>query len=108
MNATEHLLSCLAEECAEVAQRASKALRFGLHEIQPGQQLNNAQRIAVEILDVLVLVEMLEDIKAIHVDLDRADWLAKKQKVVRFMKFAQQECGTLSGEIPLPASEGMI
>lgn len=28
MNRSEHLLSCLAEECAEVAQRVSKALRF--------------------------------------------------------------------------------
>jgi hypothetical protein len=35
MNPTEHLLSCLAEECAEVAQRASKSLRFGLSEVQP-------------------------------------------------------------------------
>jgi len=29
----EHLLIILAEECSEVAQRASKALRFGLREI---------------------------------------------------------------------------
>lgn len=30
MNATEHLLVCLAEECGEVAKECSKALRFGL------------------------------------------------------------------------------
>jgi hypothetical protein len=32
MNITEHLLATLAEECAEVAQATSKALRFGLDE----------------------------------------------------------------------------
>jgi len=30
MNRTEHLLVCLAEECAEVGQAVAKALRFGL------------------------------------------------------------------------------
>lgn len=31
MNRTEHLLSCLAEECAEVAQRVSKAVELAEH-----------------------------------------------------------------------------
>jgi hypothetical protein len=35
INETDHLLACLAEECAEVSQRVMKALRFGINEIQP-------------------------------------------------------------------------
>ncbi len=35
MNRRDHLLDILAEECAEVAIRVSKALRFGLDEV-PG------------------------------------------------------------------------
>jgi hypothetical protein len=46
------LLEILIEECAEVQQRATKALRFGLAEVQPGQPLNNAQRMAEEYGDL--------------------------------------------------------
>lgn len=48
MNLQEHLLSCLAEECAEVGQCVSKALRFGLQDAQPGQPLTNLERMALD------------------------------------------------------------
>ena len=41
----EYLLICLGEECDEVGQRVTKALRFGLSEVQHGQPLNNGDRI---------------------------------------------------------------
>ena len=47
------LLEILAEECAEVIQRVTKALRFGVDEVQPGQPHTNAQRISYEMGDVL-------------------------------------------------------
>lgn len=59
MTRTEHLLTILAEECAEVAQRVSKAIRFGLTEVQPGQPLTNAKRIEHEMLDLLAAWNML-------------------------------------------------
>lgn len=59
MNRKEHLLTILAEECAEVAQRATKALRFGLEEVQPGQDLTNEKRIRLEMEDLLGVYEML-------------------------------------------------
>jgi NTP pyrophosphatase (non-canonical NTP hydrolase) len=61
VNRTEHLLVCLAEECAEVSQRVSKALRFGLAEVQPGQPLNNAERIAGELDDLFAVARILAD-----------------------------------------------
>lgn len=59
---TEHdlLLDLLMEECAEVIQRASKQLRFGRDEVQPGQQAANHERLRDEILDVLCAVRAIE------------------------------------------------
>jgi NTP pyrophosphatase (non-canonical NTP hydrolase) len=58
MTRTEHLLSITAEECAEVAQRVTKAMRFGLTEIQPGQPFTNADRIMAEFNDLQAMIEM--------------------------------------------------
>jgi hypothetical protein len=60
MNRTEHLLTILAEECCEVAQRATKALRFGLDEVQPDQTESNAERMLAEYCDLIAMMEMLE------------------------------------------------
>lgn len=63
MTRTEHLLTILSEECNETAQRVSKALRFSLEEVQPGQQigLDNAERILVEFFDAWAMIRMLTD-----------------------------------------------
>lgn len=61
MTRQEHLLTILSEECSEVAQRVSKALRFSLNEIQPGQNLTNAERIKEEFFDLVAVMQMLHD-----------------------------------------------
>lgn len=60
MTREEHLLTILAEECVEVAQRVSKALRFGLTEIQKGATLDNAERIVDELHDLIAVATILE------------------------------------------------
>lgn len=45
MTEEDILLLQLAEECAEVIQRVSKSLRFGLQEVQIGQSLTNSKRL---------------------------------------------------------------
>jgi len=95
MNHTEHLLSCLAEECAEVGQRVSKAMRFGLGEVQPGQALTNAERIADELVDLLAVVGMLEEEGILDVPRDPVAIQRKKDKVRTFMVYAA-ECGALT------------
>lgn len=98
MNKTEHLLICLAEECAEVAQRASKALRFGLAEVQPGQSLTNAERIGLEFRDLLAVAEILEDEFGIYMHQhDKRGIHEKKEKVRQFMAYSEQ-CGTLQSD----------
>lgn len=59
MTKDQHLLNILAEECNEVGQRAIKAVRFGLDEIQPGQTLTNRERIELELGDLMGLADML-------------------------------------------------
>jgi hypothetical protein len=99
MNRIEHLLTTLAEECVEVAQRATKALRFGLDEVQPGQKLTNAQRINVEVTDLFAVLEMLaaEKCGVRGCDdrwSDRLTISRKKEKVEVFLRYSA-ECGTL-------------
>lgn len=88
MNRTEHLLTILAEECTEVAQRCTKALRFTLDEVQPGQELSNAQRIVDEIDDVLGVFGMLRAGGLLPpTSHDRQE--AKKAKVEQYLKLSE-------------------
>jgi hypothetical protein len=75
------LLIILMEEAAEVQQRAAKALRFGLDEIQPGQELTNANRIEDEVGDFIAIYQKLAARDVL--DVVRVGWAvhAKHQKV---------------------------
>lgn len=95
MNRQEHLLAILAEECAEVAQRASKALRFGLGEVQPGQELTNAERIEGELTDLFSVVLMLVDEGHLVLKDRRGAEVAKRAKVEKFLQLSEQ-LGTLT------------
>lgn len=94
MNRIEHLLSILGEECNEVAQRVSKALRFGLKESQAGQDLDNAQRIRKELDHLLVAVEMLCEEGALSAYVDPNEMDRKRTAVEHYLKYSM-ECGTL-------------
>ncbi len=61
MNKQQFLLLKLAEECMEVAQRASKHIQFGPNEIQKDQSLTNSQRLKNELLDLYAVVGLLLD-----------------------------------------------
>lgn len=60
MKLHEHLLTLLSEECAEVSQRASKAIRFGLLEVQDGQKMDNAERVVDEFHDLIAVILIME------------------------------------------------
>jgi NTP pyrophosphatase (non-canonical NTP hydrolase) len=97
MNVEEHLLICLAEECAEVAQACSKALRFGLADQWPERgDITNAENIARELEDLFGVVRMLYARGMIR-DCDNARTLAKSRKVANYMAYARAR-GTLEPE----------
>ena len=80
LNKSTYLLICLIEECAEIIQRVCKAIRFGMDEIQPGQDLNNLERISQEVDDFQGITTMLDtecDLRVLRFN-DKAIPLAKR------------------------------
>lgn len=95
MTLQEHLLTIAAEECVETAQRISKAIRFGLTEVQPGLadnplRINNEDRIREEYTHIVAMMDML----GIKVG-SREAIQAKKHKVQLFLAYSEK-CGTLT------------
>lgn len=108
MNRTEHLLTIAGEECAETAQRISKALRFGLDQVQEDaddqpqenpERLTNRERIRREFLDLVAAMEMLGFDDFIESDSQDPDVIArmkaKKAKVERYLERSRRT-GALS------------
>lgn len=103
MTRLEHLLTIGMEECNEVAQRLSKALRFGLDEVQakaahgvvtsdPDESLTNAERIRKEYSDLAAVLEMI----GIGAPLGR--WMDEKRaKVEMFLEYSRS-VGTLQDD----------
>lgn len=99
MNEIEHLLTVLGEECAETIQRATKAARFGLHEVQPGQPEDNLRRLERELSEAVAVAEML------GLQIREEDKAAKREKLKKYMDFSRT-LGTLEkAAAPAPLSE---
>jgi hypothetical protein len=96
MNKTEHLLVCLAEECAEIQKAVAKALRFGLDDGEPGGNTTNAQDIVKECCDIVAVIELLEEAGIIEKMGTIQAIEAKKAKVRDYMGYAEWR-GTLMG-----------
>lgn len=95
MTRLEHLLTILGEECNEVGQRTSKALRFGLDEVEPGQELTNRQRIAEEISDLIAIIGLLRVEAKLEIDQSPPRLQAKLDKIETFLEYSRT-CGTLT------------
>jgi hypothetical protein len=94
MTETEHLLSCLAEECAEIAQEVSKALRFGIDNVFADARGDRTVRakIVSEYYDLLGVVDLLKERKILELDaveeLTARD--AKREKLLRMLDYARE------------------
>jgi hypothetical protein len=98
VNRIEHLLTCLSEECAEVAQGVSKALRFGLDDKGPDAALTNRDSIVAEVIDLLAVLSLLED-EGVFVQPEDSNKriLLKRAKVLKWMAHAKER-GTLTDD----------
>lgn len=90
----QYLTDCIAEECAEIIQRCSKILRFGPDEIQPGHELNNTQRLELELNDLVGVLEMAYAAGVIVGQPNRIHIEMKKRKLEQFMEYSRTQ-GTL-------------
>jgi len=97
MTHDEHLMTIAAEEAMEVGHRVTKAMRFGLGEVQAGQSLTNGERIIEEfhdlysMLDWLVENGLLPDVSLVP---DSRVMGAKRAKVDKFLGISRAQ-GTL-------------
>lgn len=91
MNRLEILLIQLMEECCEVSQRASKALRFGLLEVQPNQELNNKERLNLEISDLYGVLQILHN--EYKIGGNEEEMNKKITKIEKYLNYSK-ECGT--------------
>lgn len=90
----EHLLCILAKECADVSLRASKALMFGLRDIQEGQPLTNAERIVYEFSDLYSVVLLMHQQNLLPTTIDVEAVKKKTDKLMEFLAYSKK-CGTL-------------
>jgi len=95
MNKEKYLLVKIQEECAEVSQRVAKAIRFGLKNIQNGQDKNNLERLKEEILDLfaaLVIFEDEVDIKLLDLDFENFDELIDNriERIEKYMDYSRE------------------
>lgn len=104
MNKIENLTQTLTEEACEIGQRASKANRFGWHEVQDGQTLNNSERLVQEFIDLAAVMLMLENeglLKfpfKVHDSEVRIQIVAKQERVSKMLEFSKKQ-GTLNDYI---------
>lgn len=104
MNKLEHLLVTFSEECSEIAQATSKALRFGIDEPEENirrytneDKGNNRERISREVSDMKAIMELLEEagVPEIMAGLTNRERIERKKTKVRyFLKYAKGQ-GTL-------------
>jgi len=91
MNRTkqDYLLSCISEEAGEITQAVSKAVRFGLYDINP--QTNNTAwlQIRQEVHDLIAAYEDFCDVFGKSSVLDRDLILKKKLKAMKMVEYSQ-------------------
>lgn len=108
LDTRQFLLTKLAEECAEVAQRALKQQQFGRDEFEPGQEKTNGERLFEEIIDLTTIIGLLENIKEIPVlSLGECDKMVetKKAKILKYRRYSQK-LGFVSPEICIRCGVG--
>lgn len=67
MTKNENLLVTLMEECAELQQAVSKALRFGMYGYQPSYpEKTNEHNIMIKYYQLVAAMEMLENAGVLH------------------------------------------
>jgi hypothetical protein len=87
MNKAEYLLTCLTEECAEIQQATTKALRFGLDKGRPTKEpfTTNAEDIIGEYCDLIAIMELLHEEGIINTDtIDPGQRILRKKGKVRY------------------------
>ena len=96
MNKREYLLTCLSEECCEVAQVTAKIQKFTLEGCHPDTpQTNNEQQLVDELNDLQAVINMLVDDGAIPMRWYNLNKQAGKKERVEEYMLLSDKLGTL-------------
>lgn len=90
MTREEHLLTILIEECAEVQQNATKALRFGLDDHHPETGVTNKDAIRYEFSQLIGVYDMLVNDGLLEPE-DNMVALEKRRKVEKWLKYSEEK-----------------
>ncbi len=102
MNQLENLIVTASEECSEIQQALSKALRFGLTNHHPDRPYqNNADEIIIEYYELSALITKLQESGNLPVpsDSEIAEIMQKKIANVAKWQEISFDCRTLTGQI---------
>lgn len=94
MNRSEHLLTCLSEECVEVSKDIHKALRFGLDDrnVLDPTGPTNRERIIQELNDLAAVLMMCQKEGILPEQFrDEEAMEAKRLKVEKFIQYAKEK-----------------
>lgn len=92
MNRTEYILTCIAEECAEIIKVCSKANRFGLDDMHPKTKRVNYDALIEETNDLLGALELLSEEGFDMIDIyDESAIDNKKDKIKHYMKYSEEK-----------------
>lgn len=98
MTRTDILLAMIGEEASEVAQEASKCLRFGPTEIYPPIGITNGHRVMCEYYDLKAIIKLLQK-EGILPEISKPEsellMSAKVSKTEKMLEYSR-ECGRLS------------
>ena len=92
MEASDHILKKITEECSEVIKEICKAELFGMQDYEPNQTLSNQEKIQNELADLLAVVEMACE-RGILFDYEifnRYKIDSKKEKVMKWLRYSQE------------------
>lgn len=96
MDREQYLLTIASEECNEVGQRCSKAIRFGLKEVQQGHDLNNAERIVHEFNDLVAVIQVLAEEGYIDKEFINNQLIEKKKENIEKWYMYAKSQGTIT------------
>lgn len=100
MTKNENLLVTLMEECAELQQAVSKALRFGMDGCRPvNTERNNERDIMFEYYQLVSVMEMLISGNVLHEFSVADEALVKIQKKINVAQYQEisESAGTIKG-----------
>lgn len=88
MTREQYLLTCLAEECSEVALECAKGIRFGLTDEFSGPKVRD--RLAEELAQLQGVLTMMADMIDLTVVNDPDRHYIKTVKVLKFMAYSRE------------------